>query len=202
MQAPATQVSFVVQALPSLHGREVFMWTHPVAGLHESSVHMFPSSQPSGGPLMQTPPPHASFVVHSLPSLQGSVLFAFRQPLAGLQESSVQRFPSSQFGAGPPTQKPPLQMSPVVQAEPSLQDWVFGAWTQPVAGLQVSSVQGLPSLQFGGTAGLQTLLTQVSAPLQAFPSLQSAPVVQPPVMVNCTVSLGRWLCVPYSLDPT
>src|SRR5881397_2603241 len=77
--------------------------------------------QTGGGPPTQTPPLHVSFVVQELPSLQGRALFAWAQPVAGLQESFVQPLPSSQLTGGPPAQALPLQASPEVHALPSLQ---------------------------------------------------------------------------------
>jgi hypothetical protein len=118
---PPPHTSFRVHALPSSHGLVLLVWTQPVAGLHVSVVHGLPSSQFSAGPPAQAPPEHASFVVQALPSLHGALLFTWVHPVAGLQPSSVQPFPSLQFGAGPPTQWPaPSQWSPVVQALPSL----------------------------------------------------------------------------------
>ena len=90
-----------------------------------------------------------SAVVQASPSSQDAVLFAFTQPLAGLQESSVHTLPSSQLGADPPTQEPAAQVSVVVQASPSSQGEVLFAFTQPLAGLQESSVHTLPSSQLG-----------------------------------------------------
>ena len=46
------------------------------------------------------------------------------------------------------------------------------ARTQPVAGLQLSLVHWLLSLQLGGAPPTHWLLTQLSMPLHAFPSLQ------------------------------
>jgi len=102
-----SQVSWVVQALPSSHGAVLFVRTQPLAGLQESVVQTFPSLQLGGGPPRQCPAPsQVSPVVHALPSLQGAVLFVCTQPLAGLQESVVQTFPSLQLGGGPPRQCP------------------------------------------------------------------------------------------------
>src|SRR5439155_810648 len=149
--APPLQASFVVQALPSLHGLVLFVWTHPEAGSHESSVQGLPSLQLIGGPPTHAPPLQASFVVQALPSSQADVLLVWTHPVAGLHESSVQRLPSLQFGGAPPTHTPPLHASFVVHALASLQAAVsLFVWTQPVAGLQESSVQGLPSSQFSG----------------------------------------------------
>src|SRR5439155_21565879 len=105
------------------------------------------------GPPTQLPPLQVSFVVHALPSSHGAMLLVCAQPVDGLQVSSVQRLPSSQLGPAPPTHRPPLQASLVVQALPSLQGRVLLAWRQPVVGSQLSSVQGLPSSQvIGGSA--------------------------------------------------
>jgi hypothetical protein len=148
-----------------------------VTGLQESVVQTFPSSQLAGGPPLQTPPPQVSPVVQAFPSSQAIVLFEFWHPSTGSQESVVQMFPSLQFGAGPPLQTPAPQVSPVVQASPSLHAAVLLAFTQPVAGTQESVVQILPSLQFGGAPPTQAPPLQVSAVVQAFPSSQAAVLV-------------------------
>jgi hypothetical protein len=44
-QLPLTHTSTVVQAFASSQPRVLFAWTHPVAGLHESSVQTFESLQ-------------------------------------------------------------------------------------------------------------------------------------------------------------
>src|SRR5205807_2291393 len=165
------QVSLVVQALPSLQGAVLLTWTQPVEGLQVSSVQTLPSSQEGAGPPTHRPPLQASFVVHMLPSLQGAALLVCTQPVAWLQPSSVQGFPSSQLGGAPPTQFPPLQASLVVHALPSLQGAVLLVWTQPVAGSQPSSVQRLPSLQLGAGPPVQRPPLQVSLVVQALPSL-------------------------------
>src|SRR5439155_1087463 len=166
VQAPPLQVSLVVQALPSLQGAVLLTWTQPVEGLQVSSVQTLPSSQEGAGPPTQRPPLQVSLVVHvlpvgdapptngrplqvslvvqALPSLQGSVLLPWRQPVVGSQLSSVQRLLSLQLSAGPPAQRPWLQVSLVVQALPSVQGAGLFVWTQPVDGLKVSSVQTLP----------------------------------------------------------
>src|SRR5437870_12321827 len=106
---------------------------------------MFPSSQLGAGPPRHLPPLHLSLVVQAFPSLHGAVLFVWKQPVAGLQVSSVQTLPSSQLVAGPPTQPPLLQVSLVVQAFASLQGSVLAVWSAPGVGLQVSSGRTLPS---------------------------------------------------------
>jgi hypothetical protein len=98
-------------------------------------------------------------IVHSLSSLQASVLFVWTQPVAVLHESVVQTLPSLQSSAGPPTQVPPAQWSPVVQALPSLHVSLLATCVHPVAGLQLSSVQPLLSLQLMGVPA-QTSLKQ------------------------------------------
>ena len=148
-QAPPEQVSFVVQALPSLQG----------------SVLGVPA---------QLPPPHTSPDVQTLPSLQGAVLFTWVQPLPESQASSVQGLPSSQFGAAPGTQDPLPQVSPTVQALPSLQGAVLFTCVQPLAGLHPSSVQTFPSLQLGAGPPAQSPPEQASPVVQAFPSLQGS----------------------------
>jgi hypothetical protein len=132
-----------VQAFPSLQDAVLLVWTQPYAGSHESSVQGLLSLQLGAAPPWHVPPPQVSLVVQAFPSSQDAVLLVWTQPVAGLQESSVQGLLSLQLGAAPPWHVPPPQVSPVVQAFPSLQDAVLLVWTQPVAGLQESSVQGL-----------------------------------------------------------
>jgi hypothetical protein len=71
----------------------------------------------------------------------------------------------------PGWQLPPAHVSPVVQALPSLHEAVLLVKTQPVAGLQVSVVQTLLSLQTIA-APLHEPPLHVSPEVQAFPSLQ------------------------------
>jgi hypothetical protein len=164
----------VVQAFPSSQGAVLLVCVQPVAGLQASSVQTLPSSQLGAAPPTHNPPEHVSPVVQALPSLQGAVLLACVQPVAGLQASSVQTSPSSQLGAVPPTHTPPEHVSPVVQALPSSQGAVLLVCVQPVAGLQASSVQTLPSSQFVGAPLTHTPPEHVSPVVQALPSLQGA----------------------------
>jgi hypothetical protein len=173
-QVPNMQLSSTVQAFPSSQGAALNTWTQPLAGLHVSSVQTFPSPQLRAGPPTHAPPPQWSFVVQALPSLHGAVLFVCTHPVAGAHESSVQTFPSLQFGAGPPTHAPPEHVSLVVQAFPSLQDEVLFACTHPVAGLHASSVQTFPSSQFRAGPPTHAPPEHTSAVVHALPSLQEA----------------------------
>src|SRR5438034_599443 len=192
---PPLHVSFVVQASPSLHGAVLFVWTQPVAGLQLSVVHTFPSSQLGAGPPTHVPPLHVSFVVQASPSLHGAVLFVCSPPVAGSQLSVVHTFPSSQLGAGPPTHVPPLHVSFVVQASPSLHGAVLFVWTQPVAGLQLSVVQTFPSSQLGAGLPAHVPPLQVSFVVQASPSLHGAVLfvwTQPVAALQLSVVQSLW----------
>jgi hypothetical protein len=95
------------------------------------------------------------------------------QPLAGLQPSVVQTFPSSQL-IGVPPQVPPEQTSLPVQAFPSSHATLLFVCAQPVAGLQLSLVHTLPSSQVVGGPPTHEPPEQVSFVVQALPSLQGA----------------------------
>src|SRR5437667_6590689 len=73
-------------------------------------------------------------------------------PVPDLQESAVQRFPSSQLRGVPAVQTPDWQVSVPLHTFPSLHDVPLstGAYTHPVVGLQLSAVQGLPSSHLRG----------------------------------------------------
>jgi hypothetical protein len=132
-----------VQELPSSQGAVLFVWTQPVAGLHESSVHGLLSLQETAAPAWHVPPEQASPLVHAFPSSQAAVLFVWTHPVAGLHESSVHGLLSLQETAAPAWQTPPPQVSPLVHAFPSSHAAVLFVWTQPVAGSHESSVHGL-----------------------------------------------------------
>jgi len=121
MQAPPLQTSLVVQALPSSQADRLAVLVHPVAGSQVLVVQTLPSSQLGAAPPTQVPAAQVSAVVQGLASSQARVLGTLKQPVAGLQESSVQRFPSLQSCGRPPTQTPALHISAVVQASPSSQ---------------------------------------------------------------------------------
>ena len=87
-------------------------------------------------------------VVQALLSSQAAVLFVKTHPVAGAHVSVVQTLPSLQTSVPAPAwQLPPAQTSPVVHALPSLHEMVLLVKTHPVAGLHVSVVHTLPSLQ-------------------------------------------------------
>ena len=126
---PAVQVSFVQGLLSLQSADEPQLPPQPTMGLamhvplvesHKSFVQGSLSSQTM---LVEVhwPALHRSGVVQALPSVQvaPSSLVA-RQPLAGSQLSLVQGFLSSQTTVAP-AQVPAVQMSPLVQAEPSSQ---------------------------------------------------------------------------------
>jgi hypothetical protein len=89
------------------------------------------------------------------------------------QVSVVQRLPSSQT-IGVPEHAPSEHVSPVVQAFRSTQGAVLLAWTHPAMGSQLSSVQGLLSLQLSALPGRHVPKVHVSPSVHAFPSLQAA----------------------------
>jgi hypothetical protein len=183
-QAPPLQVSPTVQKAPSSHGAVLAVCVQPLAGAQPSVVHGLPSLQLGAEPPTQLPPLQVSPVVQAFPSSQGAVLGVCTHPLAGLQLSFVHTLPSLQLGAGPPPQLPPLQVSLVVQAFPSLQGALFGTWVQPVAGAHPSVVQPLASSH--GTGSLtQACATQRSLVVQWSVSAQSALVLQQPASGAC-----------------
>jgi hypothetical protein len=95
------------------------------------------------------------------------------------QLSFVHGLLSLQLGAMPPTQPPtPLQVSTPLQALPSEHSVPMARLvnTQPLAELQLSAVQALPSLHTRGVPAWQLpLAAQISLPLQASPSEQERP---------------------------
>jgi len=143
-QAPPKQVSGSVQALLSLQGSALFVYTQPVAVLHVSVVQTLLSSQLVAVCTQPVPVLHVS-VVQALVSAQSMAVYT--QPVAGLQVSVVQALLSLQTTAVPDWQVPPAQASPVVQASLSEHAAVLLVNTHPVAVLQESSVQALLSLQ-------------------------------------------------------
>jgi hypothetical protein len=100
------------------------------------------------------------------------------QPVVALQPSVVHTLESLQLGGVPAVQVPPWQVSPPLQTVPSAQDEPFASavFTHPVAGLQLSAVQALESLQLSAVPAAQVPLWQVSAPLQRLESEHDVPL--------------------------
>jgi hypothetical protein len=189
----------VVHGLPSLHTTAVSPWHMPPphaspvvhgvavvagvrvvredaaeAGLHVSVVHALLSLHTTVVPLWHVPPPQTSPVVQALPSLHAPVLFVKTQPVVVLHVSVVQALLSLHTSALMPWQVPPPQVSPVVQAFPSLHAAVLFVNTQlPFAGLQASVVQTLLSLHVTAGVPVQTPATQTSPVVHALPSLHA-----------------------------
>jgi hypothetical protein len=144
---------------------------------------------------------------HEAPSFAGG----FSQSMVSQSATSmVQGLPSSHMGPFVGTQRggmPATQRSPVVHALPSSHVPVLSSCTQPVIGLQLSSVHWLPSSQ--SRAGPpQVPLAQVSGPVHWLPSLH-VPVrgvaVHPvcglqPSVVHSLPSL-QLLVVPAQFEP-
>ena len=144
---PALQTSPVVQALPSLQLLVLPVWVQPVEALQPSVVQTWLSSQLSALPATQVPLAlHASFWVHTLLSALQVVPWLTgvntQLPLEGSQASLVHTLPSLQVVVVPATQPPLAQLSPTVQAFPSLQLAVLLVCWQPRIASQESSVQG------------------------------------------------------------
>src|SRR5262245_57756578 len=117
---------------------------------------------------------HASFVVQTLPSLHDPPKAMWTQPTTALQESFVHGLPSSQLGAGPPTQTLSAQTSFVVHALLSLHGALLPVWMHPAAGTHASSVHGLLSLQFGAGPPTHMPPEQTSFVVQLLLSLHGA----------------------------
>jgi hypothetical protein len=165
--------------LPSLHEAVFGADVHPAVGLQLSVVHAFPSSgHVRSAPPTQAPPLHVSLVVQALPSSQDPATGADVHPVAGLQVSTVHALPSSGQVRACPPHVPPLHVSFVVQALPSLQAPVFGVDEHPVVGLQLSVVHTLPSsAQTTGAPPVQAAAAPVQTPgwVHALPSSQVEP---------------------------
>jgi hypothetical protein len=99
-------------------------------------------------PPTQTPRLQMSLVVQVLPSVQGRLLLACRQPSVAPQMSSVQGLPSSQFSGVPGVQTPARQVSSPLHNVASAHEVPSGLATFVQARLtHASAVQGLASSQ-------------------------------------------------------
>src|SRR6266540_1692941 len=150
----------------------MLVFTQPVAGLQESAVQAFLSSQL----IAVWTQPLAALQVSVVQALLSSQLIAVKtQPANGSHVSVVQTLLSLQTLAAPGTQTPPEQASPTVQALPSEQNAVLLVNTHaPVVVLQESVVHTLLSLQTLAAPGTQAPAEQASFSVQALPSEQAA----------------------------
>jgi hypothetical protein len=181
-QTPAEHWSLTVHPLPSEH--EVPFATGICTGSpdasHESVVHGFPSSILGPVPATQVPvalqvsvPLHALPSEHDVPVATG----VWNTPVA-LHPSVVHGLPSDVCTGAPP-HAPDVHWSLVVHASPSEHEVpsAAGVCWAPFEGLQVSAVQGLPSLTSMGVPAVQVPeALQASAPLQRLVSSQEVPV--------------------------
>jgi hypothetical protein len=157
----------------------------PLEGLQVPAVwHWSRAVQVTGVPV-QVPAWQASAVVQALPSLQ-AVPFVFagfeQTPVEGLQVPAVWHWSRAVHVTGlPPVQVPDWQLSPWVQALPSLQavPLVFAGFEQrPVEVLQVPTTWHWSwAVQVTGVPPVQAPDWQVSVWVQALPSLQVVPLV-------------------------
>jgi hypothetical protein len=139
--------------------------------LQVSVVHTLLSLQLTAVPAWQVPPPQVSPAVQAFPSSQAFVLFVWMQfPVATSQLSVVHGLLSLQFGPPPPLQIPLRHVSPEVQAFPSSHAFVLLLYMHPVAGLHVSVVQTLLSLQTAAVPAWHVPPPHASPVVQAFPS--------------------------------
>ena len=160
-----------MQALPSVHGSALLLTKQPVIALQLSVVQGFLSSHGIWAPAVHTPTTQLSPPVHTLlsalqPLPSNGALAKTQAPVAVSQLSAVQAEPSSHTVAVPGKQAPPPQMSPMVQALPSLQGSTLFVEKQPVTALQPSVVQGFLSSQGIWPPAVHTPATQLSPPVQ------------------------------------
>ena len=113
--APFRHASPLVQPLPSLQGATLCVNKQPFLLSHLSSVHGLPSLHASAAPGTHAPSLHASWLVHTSPSLHGAVLFALVQPVMGSQLSVVHGLPSSQLLGTSAVHRPSAHVSCLVQ---------------------------------------------------------------------------------------
>ena len=164
-------MSPTVQASPSKHAFALFVKTQPVAGSQLSVVQTLLSPHTRGAPGWHVPPVQTSLIVQAFPSEQAMALFVKTQPVAGLQASDVHTLVSLQTIAGPDRHVPKAQESPTVHALPSSHAFPLFVKAQPVAGLQLSVVQALPSSQLTGVP-THTPSVHVSPVVHTFRSIQ------------------------------
>lgn len=170
MHAPLEQLSFKVHGFPSSQAPSKGLLIQPPPPVQISTVQGLLSSQERSPLPPQAPSEQTSPVVHAFLSSQARVLLVCVQPVAGLQASVVQGFPSSHGRMPGPAQLPPEHMSPVVQRSPSLHGLLFEALKHPVSGLHESDVQTLESSQANSPVPPQRPVSQMSPVVHGFPS--------------------------------
>jgi len=183
LHVPLRQVSSPLHTVPSAHDEPFAtgVFTQPVAGAQLSAVQTLLSLQLSAVPAVQVPVWQVSAPLQALPSGHAVPLATavWVQPVVALQPSVVQALLSLQLSAVPAVHTPLRQVSSPLQTVLSAQDEPFdtAVLTQPVAGLQLSAVQALLSLQLRAVPAVQVPLWQVSAPLQRLESEHDVPLV-------------------------
>ncbi len=173
-QLPLAQASPTVHTSSSEHGIVFATLLQPAEASHASVVHRLLSSQFFAAPGAHLPPLQTSLTVHTLLSVQVSVLFTAWQPFSLSQLSFVHGLLSSQFTTLPGTHAPSLQVSPTVQTEPSSHAAVLLLCVQPFWLSQASVVHGLSSLQSSAAPGMHAVSLHESAVLHALLSVQVA----------------------------
>src|SRR5882724_5359086 len=188
MQAPASQVSVCVQALPSSQGAPLGLagLLHmPVAGLQAPAVwHWSAAVQTTGLAPTQAPASQVSVCVQALPSSHGAPLSLgglLQTPVAGLQAPAVWHWSAAVQATGlAPTQAPASQVSVCVQALPSSHGaplGLAGLLQTPDAGLQAPAAgEWWAGVHTTGWARTQAPAAQVSVCVQALPSSHGAPL--------------------------
>src|SRR5437870_2077387 len=185
-QTPAWQVSPVVQALPSLQLVPLATgWGFgqvPVAGSQLPPVWHWSGVGHTMPVPLQTPAWQVSPVVQVLPSLQAVPLATggFEQvPISGLQVPAVWHWSGAGQTTAVPAHTPAWQVSPVVQALPSVQMVPVAArgFEQvPVAGSQVPAGWHWSGAGHATAVPVQVPAWQVSPAVHALPSLQAVPL--------------------------
>jgi hypothetical protein len=161
VQVPAWHVSAPLQTVVSAQlvpFATLTCW-QPVTGSQLSVVQTFESLQLRAVPAVHTPPWQVSAPLqmlvsaHEVPFKRG----VFWQPKLGSQLSDVHTFESLQLSGVPAVHVLLWQVSAPLQTLPSLHAVPFAtpANAHPVAGLQVSVVQGLLSLQTSAVPAVQ-----------------------------------------------
>src|SRR5947199_269476 len=167
-QAPASQVSVCVQALPSSHGAPLSLaglLQTRVAGLQApTGWHWSAAVHVTGLAPTQMPAAQASVCVQALPSSHGapsSLAGLLQTPDAGLQTPAVWHWSAAVHTTGfAPTQAPAAQVSVCVQASPSSQgvpSSCAGSEQVPVAGLHVPAA-------WHWSEGVHTTAVPIQAP--------------------------------------